>query len=170
MIGHSLVLGKTLSGKTSLVKRMTIAASTEDDTPVFVLTPHVQDAGWKHCDHVTKDDAEFLKLAFNSTDAQLVIDEAGRYCKKSDEGMWRIASESRHHGHQAFFIAQRQQMIDKTIREQCTNLFLFQQGPDDAQILYGQFVDRLILEAPSLPPGVCIVKIGDSPAFKMKVF
>lgn len=167
-IGHTLIVGKTMSGKTTLAKKLVNGASSEG-VPLLVLTPFAEDATWQ-ADFVTDDPEKFLKMVFNTTRCQVVIDEAGETIGQFDKSMNKIATRGRHYGHQAFFIAQRPTMINVNTRTQCTNCFCFMQWGTESKELVKDFADALFVEAPNLKQGECIAKVGYKPAFKLNVF
>jgi len=85
--------------------------------------------------------------------------------------MNRLATNSRHYGHNAHFISQRAKQIDPTIRSQCSNIFLFKQSLYDTKDLSNEFVSQGLMQAHTLKKGEYIYKIGvDGETKKGRIF
>ncbi len=155
---HSIIIGQTLSGKTALAKRLSNWYLARG-IGTIVLDP-MSDPGWN-------DNASPLHVAF--TDPQeflafvkdpdaclqcaLFIDEAGMSLDKYAQEFQWITCQARHHGHRSHIIAQRAEMIGKTLRSQCSTLYAFNVNPDDSKQYARDFNCPAILEAPNLPQG-----------------
>lgn len=155
---HSIIIGQTLSGKSLLAKRLSNWFLAEG-VGVVVLDP-MTDPGWNETasDKFASftDPIKFLSFIRDPDQClqcALFIDEAGMSLDKfADEFTW-ITCQGRHHGHRAHLIAQRAEMISKTIRSQCSTLYVFNVNPDDAKTYARDFNNPTILEAPNLPQG-----------------
>lgn len=90
----------------------------------------------------------------------LFIDESGQTIGRYAPEMEWLATQSRKWGHKAHFITQRASQISPTLRNQCTNLFLFKQSPTDSKILACDFVADELKNAHKLKQGEYLVKIG----------
>ena len=128
---HSLILGMTESGKTTLAKQLA-AQYKKAGINVLVLDP-LKDPSW-NADYQTNNPDEFLKVFWDSRRCAVFIDEAGESAGRYDKAMERTATKGRHWGHNVHYISQRGTMINTTIRGQCTNMFLFSTGLKDAKI------------------------------------
>ncbi len=152
---HTLVTGKTDTGKSAIVKRLIRDHFRRSGKykKILVLDPKI-DPGFL-ADFITGDPAEFLEVAEAETDCLLVLDESGETVGAHAGAVRKIATMHRGLGHQAFFITQRGAMLDKTIREQCSNLFIFRQGSEDARELARSFPDLkpYIDDVPQLEQG-----------------
>jgi len=165
---HSLILGITESGKTTLAYSLA-ASYRKRKIPVLVLDP-LKASRWK-ADFITDNAEDFLKVVFSNTSCALFIDEAGDMIGKYNDAMNKLATFSRHCGHNAHFICQRAVMISPTIRAQCTNIYLFKQSKKDSEILSRDFVADELENAVNLRKGEFLAKIGvDGKVFKGKVF
>lgn len=126
----------TGSGKTTLakllVKRYKLA-----NRPSIVLDP-MRDPNWQ-AEFQTHDTAEFLKTMYESEGCALFVDESGKSIGKYGHEMSVVTTESRHFGHKAILISQRAQQIDKNVRDQCSELYIFRVGHDDAKTLAAEF-------------------------------
>lgn len=81
-----------------------------------------------------------------------------------------LATRTRHFGHSAFFIVQDIKGLDRVIREQCRDLYVFKIGRKRSFELAEDYVDDTLKQAHELNTGECFVKIGDNPAYKLNVF
>jgi hypothetical protein len=135
---HGLILGMTESGKTSLAK-VICSHIRSAGYPVIVLDP-LNDPGWP-CDWQTSDADEFMAVVKSNTGCLVVVDEAGEsmgYGSLDKERHW-LATRARHYGHTSLFLAQRAQMVARTVRDQCGVAYLFRMGHDDGKILASDF-------------------------------
>jgi len=130
-MAHSLILGMTESGKTTLAKSLA-AAYRAKGIPVLVLDP-LHDPGWE-CDFKTDDMDEFLHVFWNSRQCMVFIDEAGEAVGQFDKVMHPTATKGRHWGHSVHYISQRGTMIAKTVRDQCSHMMLFATSLADSKI------------------------------------
>ncbi len=144
---HSLILGTTGSGKSTLAKKL-CAKLKEKGVGTIVLDP-MSDPEW-HCDFRTKNEKEFLQVVKNSQQCCLFIDESGQTIGRYNEQMIWLATQARHWGHQSFFITQRGQQLNKTVRDQCDRLYIFRVSKNDAVILAEEFCQDELLEASKL--------------------
>ena len=128
---HALILGQTLSGKTSLAKELAKAYRARG-IPVVVLDP-MSDPEWES-DFKTRDPDEFLRVLWDSEQCAGFIDEAGKSAGRFDEAMIETATEGRHFGHRMHYISQRGAQLSVTLRTQCTELFLFNTSLDDCKV------------------------------------
>src|SRR5271154_7447046 len=100
-MAHSLVLGMTESGKTTLAKRMAWRYQARD-VKVIVLDP-LCDPEWQ-ADFQTSDPEEFLSAFWASQKCAVFIDEAGQSIGRYNEVMQRTATRGRHWGHAVHFV------------------------------------------------------------------
>lgn len=167
-MAHTLILGITESGKTTLAKKLA-ANYKARNVPVLVLEPF-KSASWG-ADLITDDPRHFLKVVFSNKSCAVFVDEGGRMIGRYSKVMDDLATIARHYGHNSHFITQRAAQISTTIRDQCVNVFAFKQSADDGKILANRYVDDLFLSVPNLRQGEYIAKIGfDGKSFKSKVF
>lgn len=159
----------TESGKTTLARKLANKYQKRG-IPVLVLDPYLSSA-W-NADFITDNPDEFLEVVKDSISCAVFVDECGHY---SDDGFsdvlrW-LATNSRHYGHNSHFISQRAKQLKPTIRDQCSNIFLFKQSFDDAKELTRNFATDDLLEAPKLTKGEYLGKVGiDGAVFRARVF
>ncbi len=149
-MAHSLILGMTESGKTSLAKQLA-ASYKARGIGVIVLDP-MHDPGW-NADFQTDNQSEFMEVFFNSRRCMVFIDEAGESVGQYDKLMTKTATKGRHWGHCVHYISQRGAMINKTVRDQCRHLFLFASSLDDSKIYAREFNKPELTEATTFGPG-----------------
>lgn len=128
---HSLILGKTLSGKSHLGKSLA-RKYQQAGISVLVLDP-MNDPDWP-CDFKTIDREEFMRVALANRRAALFLDEGKDSVGLGAEMEW-ITTQSRHWGYRAFLLSQRARQMSLTIRDNCSNMFIFRLGPSDADTL-----------------------------------
>lgn len=128
---HSLILGMTESGKTTLAKKLA-AKYKAAGIGVLVLDP-ICDPEWC-ADFQTADPDYFLETFWNSKNCAAFIDEAGESAGQYDKAMIKTATKGRHWGHNCHYLSQRGTMINTTIRGQCSQLFLFLSGKNDGKV------------------------------------
>ena len=134
----------------------------------IVLDP-LQDPDW-NADFQTENSEVFLDAMYASRKCALFIDESGAAIGRYAGPMAVVATQSRHFGHKAHFITQRAVQLDRTIRDQCTDLFIFRVGHTDAKTLSEEFAYPEIKNANQLNAGECY-KIGRfSAPVKLNVF
>lgn len=133
MDGHILIIGHTLCGKTTLAKRLASEYKKKRITSV-VLDP-LSDPEWP-TNIIFKTSEAFFTYAKDSNKCRscaLFVDESGLALNKFDQDLLWLTTTSRHHGHRAHIIAQRAEMVNKTIRSQCLTLICFGLNPKDAR-------------------------------------
>lgn len=119
---HTLVIGMTESGKTTLVKWLT-KSMKKRGVKVAVLDP-LMDPEWD-ADFITDKSDEFLKYVKTNKQHVLVVDESGSAIGRYNEAMNWLATTSRHLGHSTFFIMQGATQVDPIVRGQCRKCFMF---------------------------------------------
>jgi DNA helicase HerA-like ATPase len=147
---HSLILGMTLSGKTTLAKKLCVEYR-KAGIPVLILDP-ICDPNWQ-CDFITDDKDEFVRVYKQNTGCQCIIDEAGDAVGKYDEVMRQTATRGRHWGHKFTYITQRGSSLSMTVRDQCATLFLFRSGMNDAKLHAEEYGFEELKNANLLKPG-----------------
>lgn len=149
-MAHVLVLGMTLSGKTMLAKSLA-AEYRAAGISVLVLDP-LRDPGW-HADYQTSDPEEFLNFFWGARSCAVFIDEAADSVGRYDLAMQKTATRGRHWGHRVHYLSQRGTSINRTVRDQCSRLFLFASSLSDCKIHANEWNKPELLTAPTLPSG-----------------
>ena len=132
---HSLILGMTESGKTSLAKQI-IQAAKKRGINTIVLDP-LCDPSFD-ADFQTSDPLEFMYVWKNSRSCFCFIDESGTVGKFSDT-IRECATKGRHWGHSFFFLAQKATQVEPLVRDMCSQLFLFRSGSQSRKILAEEY-------------------------------
>lgn len=149
-MGHSLILGMTESGKTTLAKRLASQYRARG-VGVLVLDP-IDDPDWPN-DFKTGDPAEFLEVFWQSQRCAVFIDEAGESVGRYDTVMHKTATKGRHWGHACHYISQRSTQIAPIVRDQCSNLFLFCTAFEDCKTHAKEWNNHKIKMASTLKKG-----------------
>ncbi len=169
-MSHSLILGMTMSGKSTLARRM-VKAYRQRGVRSLILDP-LDDPAWKTAGaaRVMPDGDVYLDFVFRCRSCALFIDESGEAIGRYAGEMKKLATRSRHYGHNAHFISQRAADIDKTIRDQCNDLFVFRVSKKDAETLADEYGQELLLEASRLQQGEFIKCGRFTPPTRLKLF
>lgn len=167
-MAHALILGQTLSGKTTLAKKLA-SRYRANGVSVLVLDP-IGDPGWE-CDFRTADFHEFMRVYKESRGCACFYDETGDLCDEYPHEMTRTATRGRHRGHRNHYIAQRGALIVRTMRDQCSELFLFNSGLEDCKIHAAEWNAPRIREiGPFLAKGEYLYKQKMGQLSKGRVF
>lgn len=146
-ITHQYICGDTLTGKSTVAKRQA-AAVVRSGRGVIVHDPTAPvegwgGGGWPKGAWVCQGFESFNRVFWRSRACLAIIDEAGEVFgekHKFDGRLW--LTRGRHHNpltggglHTCLLITQRHVMVDKTARLQCSVLYAFASGVDDAEHL-----------------------------------
>lgn len=158
-MAHSLIIGMTMSGKTSLARKL-VGEYQKNNISSLVLDP-LEDPAWSQAGArwQTADGELFLQNVFRARNCAIFVDESGEAIGRYSGEMKKLATRSRHYGHNAHFISQRAVDIDKTIRDQCANLFCFRVSKKDAETLADEYGYEELLDCSRLEKGE-FVKCG----------
>ena len=155
-------------GKTTLAVELA-RRNKDEGRPVIVLDP-MTSARW-NADFVTSDPETFLEVVFKNTGCLLVIDESGETIGRFAGEMKKVATRSAQFGHDAVFISQRAQDVDRTVRDQCTNIFIFRSALDDGILLAKSYVADGFKKCHELTKGEYLYKTENIyEAKKSKIF
>lgn len=147
-MAHSLILGMTESGKTTCAKQL-CAAYTTAGWATVVLDP-MGDPAW-HCSFRTSQPNAFLQVLWNSRRCMFFVDEGGKMIGRFDDLMVDTATMGRHWGHSGHYISQRGAQLNRTLRDQCSHLFLFTTALDDCKTHANEWNKPELRNASSLP-------------------
>jgi energy-coupling factor transporter ATP-binding protein EcfA2 len=149
-MAHVLILGMTQSGKSTLAKALAQKYKTHG-IGVLVNDP-LGDPTWP-ADYRTSEVDEFLEQFWASRGCAAFIDEAGDCAGTHDKDMVKTATRGRHWGHRCHYISQRGTMIARSIRDQCTGLFLFCTALEDCKVHAAEWNCPELLEAAKFKQG-----------------
>jgi len=147
---HSLILGMTESGKTTLGKIL-IKIHKAQGGKSIVLDP-LGDPEFS-ADFQTSDPGEFLKVFFNSRSCYVFIDESGDAIGHYNIEMSKTATKGRHYGHSCFYITQKITQIPPIVREQCGQVYMFASGVASCKLISEEFNSREFLNGSELKQG-----------------
>lgn len=141
-----LIVGVSESGKTTLANKLI----AETVLPVFVRDP-VQCAWTKNNGFF--DTSDQLKKLLNGKPALVVVDEASDFFGTSQRDNHWIFSRGRHYGIIPIAIAQRIKMVVPAVREQATDLYVFESSLEASQLLAEAYNSPILLDAVELNQG-----------------
>lgn len=146
---HTLIVGVTESGKTTLGKKLA-DAHQRAGTGILVLT-----AVWEKwpADYQTTRPDDFLDNFWKSRGCVAFLDEAGTTVGRFSETMRETATRGRHYGHSCYYLVQRPSLLDTTVRTQCSQLYCFALSLADAEALAEEWLQPELCEAPNLKRG-----------------
>jgi hypothetical protein len=149
-MAHVMILGMTLSGKTSLAKRVA-AEYRAKGIKVGVLDP-LGDPEW-NADFQTSDPGVFMQQFWQARQCAWFIDESGDMVGRYDKEMQQTATRGRHWGHRVHYLSQRGTQIARTVRDQCSSLFLFTTALNDCKVHADEWNKPDLRTAHTLPQG-----------------
>lgn len=162
-MAHSIILGMTESGKSTLALSLARRYKTQHELGLLVLDP-LRDPRWQRigADFVTDSQEEFLRVFWRSRSCACFLDEGGESVGRYSHAMQMTATRGRHLGHMCHYIAQRAVQLAPIVRDQCTNLFLFCSSAKDGALLAEEFNEPQLAECSKLKQGDYIhaVKFG----------
>lgn len=135
-MAHKLIVGQTLSGKSTLAKQME-ADSFAKGIPSIIYDPTLS-PDWKS-ELVTDDEETFYHflhvIAEESPNALVIVDEADTLLSMAHRHNWWLFQRGRHFGFECIAITQRPQLVAPSIRNNAPELFIFQSGKNDSAFL-----------------------------------
>jgi len=170
---HSLIIGRTRTGKTSLALELGSEARLAG-IEVLGFNPLAQagftrrnERGQVACDWETDDAEDFLdEVAIRCGDDPrmrfLIIDEAQDFFPRAGgaERLW-LATQGRHDGLNLIIVTQRAVAIHPTVQAQCSTVYAFACSLKDAQFAANEFGAAELAAAPELPPGRFLKRTPD---------
>lgn len=148
---HTLILGRTGTGKTSLLKLLSNEYRRRGIESLIFTSIRREFEGYGH---VHYDLDEFLSVVFASRRCAVFVDEAGEAVDRSHITKTApLATRSRHLGHAVHFSAQRASMIWPTVRDQCERAYIFRVSISDARDLANDYGFLEIAQASAFQPG-----------------
>ena len=151
---HSLILGSTESGKTTLARKIARKLS-ESGHEILVLDPIFSgDAEtWSTRDVYTSPE-NFLPVFWNTHNRFVFIDESDSVMRRAiNLELVQTGMRGRHNGHSVTYITHFRTDLLPALRSQCSQLFLFSTGSDDAYALAQEWRCSELEKAPDLAQG-----------------
>lgn len=156
---HTLIVGRTMTGKTTLARHLT--GIIRHHRPILIYdplsTPGVNTGGW--WGRVCSDWADFSLRFWGSRGCAVYIDEALQVWRDDPDDATRMMIQGRHRtsnrgGHTITLIAQRHIGLAPVARDQCSRLYGFRVGAGDARQLAEDYAMPALAEMlPVLLPG-----------------
>jgi len=117
----------------------------------LVLDP-IGDGDW-FADYQTDDPEAFLDTYWESRNCAAFIDESGEVIGRYDKALVRTATRGRHWGHNNHYITQRAATLNRTVRDQCSSLFLFASSVPDCDLHSKEWNNPGLIEGAQLEQG-----------------
>lgn len=138
MPDNALVLGRGKHGKSSLSESVALECVVQDLVPL-VCDPIGIEHHWPGCE-VTKDVHEYLRIFWRSRDRPCFLEEYALLCREKgvEAQLLLTATTGRNQigarglGNWTHFSCHRLFQLDVTLRDQCSELYLFACRADDA--------------------------------------
>lgn len=128
---HSLIVGVTLSGKTTLAKM--IAKGLKDRGHKIAILDPMKDREWiEIADFSTHNPDAFLAYAKRTKSHFLFVDESGTAIGRYNRAMDWLTTTGRHLGHSVTLICHRTTNLAPTIRDNCTTVYVFAVSEEDS--------------------------------------
>jgi hypothetical protein len=152
-MAHSLIIGMTESGKTTLAKKL-CEKYRASNIKTIVLDPLWDN--W-NADFQTDNPSEFMAVVSNpeTQSCAVFIDESGESIGQYNKEMFWLATRARHYGHNSHFIVQRTKQLSPTVRGQCRFLYLFNSPINDCKELAQDFNEPRLITGADLEQGHC---------------
>ncbi len=135
-MAHSLFVGMTEMGKTTLARNMGIAYRSRGFETI-VLDP-LLDPRWR-ASYITSDGDKFIAKCKVSQKCMLFVDEGSESVGRYNVPMQWVVTQSRHWGHSAHILCQGATQLAMIVRDQCTHLYLFAAGKRNGTLLAEDF-------------------------------
>lgn len=144
-----LIVGVSESGKTTLANRLI----EKSPVPVFVRDPIGAD--WVRCDgrFVDSDTLRELLEPLKKAPCIVVVDEAADFFGMSQRENHWIFTRGRHEAILPIAIGQRIKMMAPNVREQASDLYVFESSIEAADILAEAYNMPELVRAPELSQG-----------------
>ena len=144
-----LIVGVSESGKTTLANRLIKDAPV----PVFIRDPI--GAAWAKCDgrFETSDELRVLLEPLKRSPCIVVVDEAADFFSMSQKENHWIFTRGRHEAILPIAIGQRLKMMAPNVREQASDLYVFESSFEAASILAEAYNMPDLENAPDLTQG-----------------
>lgn len=136
---HSLFVGVTLSGKTTLARYISRELRAQGHTVIVYDPVGSSTAGgdWGAGAHVFSEEQQFLTMMEDprTMHAHVFVDEADIVFNHGrPENRW-LLTRGRHFGFSMNILSQRPSLLDPTVRGQCTRLYMFRLAKADRKLL-----------------------------------
>ena len=147
---HSLIIGMTESGKTTLAK-MLCTKLRKAKKRCFVLDP-LLDPEWD-AEFITKNSGEFINRVKRERNLYLFVDESSEAIGRYNTEMQWLATQSRHWGHSCFFITQGVTQIAPIIRSNTSRVYAFACGESSTKLLAEEYRKKELAELEHIGKG-----------------
>jgi len=166
---HTLIVGATCTGKTSLAK--SLAARFRNSHDVLVYDPLAVDNRDWYGAAVYNDWEEFQRRYWSSKRGVAIFDESAQVAtRKTNDGLTRTALQGRHRGFLNVYIVQSYRRLPLALRGQCTHIYAFTLSKKESEILAEECVDLNFQKCYALEKGQYVVKHGRDRSIIKRLF
>lgn len=143
------IFGISLSGKTTLAKKISSAYYEKHKMPSLVLDPFLDNWG-SHSSVVDMSNEEkFWETIWKTQNCLVIVDEASTTLKR-DRELIPVFTSLRHKGHKLLVIGHHGSDLLPVMREQLDTLYLFRQNIKSAKAWSEKFADERVMESINL--------------------
>lgn len=126
---HSLFVGVTLSGKTTLARAVSRALRSRGQSVIVFDPMRTPTAGgdWGEGAHIFDQEEAFLTMMGDDRvmRAHIFVDEADMVFNHARRENFWMLTRGRHYGFEMNLISQRPKLLHPTCRDQCTRMYMF---------------------------------------------
>jgi molybdopterin-guanine dinucleotide biosynthesis protein len=141
------IFGISLSGKTTLAKKISRQYATLHKMPSLVLDPFKEDYGLHAT--VTDDEEKFWETVWKSRKCLVIVDEASTTIRR-EKGLVPVFTSLRHLDHKLLVIGHHGADLLPVMREQLDTVYLFRQNEKSVKYWVEKFADERVLTSATL--------------------
>jgi hypothetical protein len=143
------IFGISLSGKTTLAKKISRAYNERLKMPSLVLDPFLDDWGIHSTAAGMDKEEDFWQTIWQTKNCLVIVDEASTTLKR-DRELVPVFTSLRHRGHKLLVIGHHGADLLPVMREQLDTLYLFRQNLKSAKTWAEKLADERVLESANL--------------------
>jgi molybdopterin-guanine dinucleotide biosynthesis protein len=142
------IFGISLSGKTTLAKKISTIYAVKYKIPSLVLDPHLED--WPTYCTVTDDEEKFWATVWETKKPCLVIVDEAAATIRRERDLIPVFTRLRHLNHKLLVIGHDGSDLLPVMRQQLDTVYLFRQDEDSCKWWVKKFADKRIEKAKDL--------------------
>lgn len=146
---HSLIVGMTSCGKTTLAKKLSRMGENAGKK-IVVLEP--VKTTWTGNEYHVENAEDLCTLLMQNKNLYVFVDESGETIGRDNDYQF-LATRSRQYGHSVFFIMQRTSQVLPIIRSNCSCVYAFRQSAFDCEILCREYAQESFRQCANLKRG-----------------
>ncbi len=142
------IFGISLSGKTTLAKKISLAYALKGKMPSIVLDPFGEDWG-EHAKVYSDDEEKFWEHVWKTEKCLIVVDECSSTIRREKE-LIPVFTSLRHLNHKLLVIGHHGADLLPVMRDQLDTVYLFRQNEKSAKYWVEKFADERVMQSISL--------------------